>query len=319
MSGNLPSYAELPVAAGAPPHSAWGLWGPEDRLGCLNLLGPDQVRRAATTVRSGESIGLDAPLDVFSPPLFGRSPYTHEVAEVGAGGDIRDETLSGLNTQASSQWDGFRHVRSRWYGYWNGLAEDQLGVDAWSGRGIVGRGVLLDVEGARASDGRTIAHDSSDPIAVAELATVCADLDVEPGDILVVHTGWLDWAAERAGTPPDKAAPGLRPGRDMLEFLWDLHPAAIVSDTPSLEVWPPAALATREQRTAAKEDPQAIVDVFMHSELLALLGLPLGELWHTGPLARRLRELGRTEFLLASTPMNLSHGAASIANAVAVL
>ena len=320
MAGELPSYKDLPVVPGAPPHSAWGLWGPEDQLGCLNLLGPEQTRRATAAVRVGETIGLNARLDIFDPPLFGRSPHRHDVEAFGKAADIRDETLSGLNTQASSQWDGFRHVKSRWYGYYNGLEESALGIEAWARRGIAGRGILLDVEAWRDAEGRSFAHATSDPIPVAELEGLLAArrIDVEPGDILVVHTGWLGWAAEQEG-PVDKAAPGLRPGRDMLEFLWNLHPAGVVSDTPSLEVWPPAALATPEQRAQAREDPQAIVDVFMHSELLALLGLPLGELWDTGPLARRLRERGGHDFLLASAPMHIPHGVATISNAVAVV
>ena len=33
------------------PH-AWGRWGPEDEAGALNLIGPAQVRRAASLVRT---------------------------------------------------------------------------------------------------------------------------------------------------------------------------------------------------------------------------------------------------------------------------
>ncbi len=55
----LPDYDQLPVTTGAPAGSSWGLWGPDDRLGCLNLLTPERVRRAAQLIRRGEVFPLD--------------------------------------------------------------------------------------------------------------------------------------------------------------------------------------------------------------------------------------------------------------------
>ena len=319
MAVDLPRYEDLPVTPEAPPHSSWGLWGDTDGLGCLNLLTEERIRRAVGTVRDGLSIALNASLDAFQRPLFERERYTHEVSELGRG-MVRDEVLSNFNTQSSSQWDGFRHMRSRWYGFYNGLDEMELGVDAWAKKGIVGRGVVLDVSTWRAQQGRPFDFATPDPITVEDLESVADEsgVTVETGDILIVHTGWLDWARTQPALEVG-CAPGLRPGRDMLAYLWNKHVAAVVSDTPSVEVWPPAAFATVEQRERAKHEPEAIVDVFMHSELLALLGLPLGELWDTGRLAECLRERGRSDFLLVSVPLNLPNGVASVSNAVAIL
>ena len=50
---NLPSYADLPVKPGVPAGSAWGLFGDDDQLGCLNLLTPERVIAAARLVRKG--------------------------------------------------------------------------------------------------------------------------------------------------------------------------------------------------------------------------------------------------------------------------
>src|SRR5699024_572388 len=143
-----------------------------------------------------------------------------------------------------------------------------------------------DVEGFREADGRAIQHEDSDPITVDDLqATARAPgIDIETGDILIVHTGWLDWARSTVPTRFEVKfrTPGLRPGRDMLRHLWDLHIAAVASDTPSVEAWPPGAFSSKEHRQASKKDSSLIVDTFMHGEILALLGLPLGELWSTG-------------------------------------
>lgn len=38
-------------------------WGQDDQLGALNLVGPEQVRAAATLVRDGTVISLTLPCD----------------------------------------------------------------------------------------------------------------------------------------------------------------------------------------------------------------------------------------------------------------
>ena len=48
----LPSYADLPPAPDGA-RTAWGLFGPDDNLGLLNLLTADRIREAAKLVRRG--------------------------------------------------------------------------------------------------------------------------------------------------------------------------------------------------------------------------------------------------------------------------
>ena len=44
---DLPSYAELPIKPGAPPGSAWGVFGDHDQVGTINLLTPERIVAAA--------------------------------------------------------------------------------------------------------------------------------------------------------------------------------------------------------------------------------------------------------------------------------
>ncbi|KAI1048839.1 hypothetical protein LB505_012855 [Fusarium chuoi] len=37
----LPTFDDLPFDKNGPPGNAWGLWGPDDQLGRLNLLTPE--------------------------------------------------------------------------------------------------------------------------------------------------------------------------------------------------------------------------------------------------------------------------------------
>jgi kynurenine formamidase len=317
----LPRYDELPVSSTAPARSSWGLWGDTDRLGSLNLLTPERVLRAASSVTFGEVVSLSAELQLFDPPLFGRPALRHDVTALDHG-LVQDETLSEFNTQASSQWDGFRHARSREHGFYNGIAEDPVGIAAWASAGIAGRGVLLDIATSRAQH-KPLAYSEPDPITVEDLERAAADqgIVVETGDILIIHTGWLEWARQQpaAALGQGFSTPGLCPATATLAHLWNLHVAAVASDTPALEVWPPGALASRDQRRRARTDPGALPEIFMHADLLALLGIPLGELWETGRLAEVCRRRDRWTFLLTSVPLNLVGGVASPCNAMAIL
>ena len=78
----LPGYPELPVKAGAPEGSAWGLFGDDDQLGCLNLLTPERVVAAAELVRKGAVFPLNLRIDEPNPPLFGRgAPSVHPAGD----------------------------------------------------------------------------------------------------------------------------------------------------------------------------------------------------------------------------------------------
>ncbi|HWE62598.1 MAG TPA: hypothetical protein VHB98_12865, partial [Chloroflexota bacterium] len=106
----LPDFDHLPVRAGAPPRSAWGLWGDDDEFGTLNLLTPERVVRAARLVRKGRTFGLNWDLELPSPPLWGREALRHTIKRKRSLG--RDDVYDNFNTQSSSQWDGLTHVGS---------------------------------------------------------------------------------------------------------------------------------------------------------------------------------------------------------------
>ena len=107
MSGDrptLPTFAELPVRAGAPAHSSWGLWGDEDRLGCWNLVDDAAARRGAAAVRSGRTFRLDAPHDPDLARFQKREPFVHRIERIS--GIAWDDVIDGFNTQGATQWDG---------------------------------------------------------------------------------------------------------------------------------------------------------------------------------------------------------------------
>jgi kynurenine formamidase len=327
MPGELPDYDDLPVLDGAPPlRASWGVWGDHDVFGSLNQLTPEGVVAAARLVQTGRVFALNWSMRRPDPPLFGRASFTHEVTG-SATATSHDDVLHGWNTQSSSQWDGFRHVRNHQFGHYGGVPDDEHGIDHWARRGIVGRAVLADVGRWREAQGRPLRYRSADAFTVDDVrACLAAQGTVaQPGDVLLMRTGWVGWyeslsVDERAALAAvgDFAAPGLMPGEDTARGLWNLHIAAIGCDNPAVEVWPPGSQATAELTAEVRADRNRMHEIFVHTLLLPMLGIPLGELWDLEALAADCAADGRYECLFTSAPLNLPSGVASPPNALAI-
>jgi len=321
----LPDFADLPIDGSRPPGSSWGVWGEDDRLGCLNLLTPQRVTAGAACVRKGAVFPLNLELHLPDPPLFGRPAFEHRVSDLGGIG--HDEELHGWNTQGSSQWDGFRHISHPAHGFYNGIADADHGIDHWARKGIAGRAVLADVGRWRQTAGRPLQPGTSDAIEPSDITMTLAaqGSPVEEGDVLLVRTGWLSWyrsldedARQALASAPLQAC-GLRPGTATIELLWNLHVAALALDNPAVEVWPPGAgLSNGEDAAVLRADPARMHEVFAHFALLGLIGLPLGEMWDLDALAADCAEDGVYTCLLTSAPLHLRGGVASPPNALAI-
>jgi len=311
----VPTYDELPPAPDGNGRTSWGLFGPADEIGALNRLTAEIVLEALGVVRSGRMVNLSLALDQPSPPPSDRGPYRHSVFEIGR--NTLDDRLDDFHPQASSQWDGFRHIRTSEFGWYGGIGAgglqdlgDRLGIDAVARHGLVTRGVLIDAAGYFEEAGTPLRPDSRKSITVQELQEMLdrQELALRPGDVLLLRTGWIEGflsspEGERhrlltRGSP----WPGLHAGEDMARFLWDSGVIAVAADNRSVEASP-------------GEPGQG----FLHRRLLTLLGILLGEMWDLAELARECRRSGRYEFLLASVPLNLPRGVGSPANALAIL
>ncbi len=313
---DLPRYDELPDG------SSWGVWPGNEMFGALNLLTPERAVAAAALVQTGETFALNWNMELPGPPLFGREAFDHQV---NTGSSSRDDVLHNWNTQSSSQWDGFRHVFHPTLGNYGGIGDEGHGIHFWARKGIVGRGVLADVARWRAAQGRPLDQRAADPIEPSDLDGCLAAQGValEVGDVLLVHTGWMQWYLEldsdaRSALSSELATPGLRPGRAMAAWLWNNHVAAVGADNPAIEVWPPGVLMSADERAAARSNPDEIGEFFGHFHFLPLLGIPLGEMFNLPALADACAADGRYTFMFTSAPLNLLNGVASPPNALAI-
>ncbi|MEV6845794.1 cyclase family protein [Actinoplanes sp. NPDC051411] len=318
-----PDYDDLALIDGV--RSSWGLWGADDRLGCLNLLDAGTVRAALADVNRGDVHSLNWRIDLPDPPLFDRPRVRHEIVKSTTSTSLND-VVSDWNTQSSSQWDGFRHVSRHGSGNYNGLG-DGHGVHVWAERGIVAGAVLLDVARWRASVGRPLRQGTPDPISGHDLLDTAAAqrVQIRTGDVLLIRTGWIAWyesldaaGREHLKTTSNLVNPGLAPDEETARVLWNLHPSAVAADNPGFELWPIGGLLPPDERAAVLADPSRRHEISLHTRLLPMLGLPMGELWYLERLADACAADGEYRACVTSAPLNLPHAAASPANALAI-
>lgn len=305
-----PAYDELPELGELGVRHAWDVL--PTPLGTLSRLSAADVVRAAGLVRTGEAFPLNLALDAFDPPLFGRAAVAHRVFPHDR--NTYEDVLDGFNPQAASQWDGLGHVRAREHGWFGGLTDEAeatatLGMHHWAARGIVGRGVLLDVAAHRARTGTPYDPFGNEPVTAEDLAVVAADAGVElrRGDVLCLRFGWTAEYRRRLAAGDDmpsavKAWSGLSGAESTARFLWDSGVAAVAADNPAVERGP-----------GAREDGS------LHRRLIPTLGFALAELLDLENLAAACAAQGRAEFLFVGVPLPIAGGVSSPANAVALL
>ncbi len=318
-----------------PEGSNWGAFGPDDRLGRLNLLTPAKVLEGMAEVREGRIFSLTLPLDRPAPGRLNarRLPprlHPHERGNgsitfaypighdmLGATDVFSDEDVT-LSPQYSTQWDALGHVgslfdadgtgRPRVLGY-NGhalgsgrsteghfIGAEALSVLPMAMRGIQGRGVLLDLQRTFGDGRRAIGYDGLMRAADASGA------DIRPGDMLCVHTGFSEramLAASSSDPDPNWHLEGaVLDGTDdrLLRWLDDAGIAALAADNHAIE-------ARREIGPDCGCADGAVLP--LHEFCLFKMGIPMGELWRLTPLALWLRQARRNAFLLTAPPLAL--------------
>jgi hypothetical protein len=194
------SYDELLARSDAPAGSTWGLFGNTDELGMINHLTPDRAVRGAGLVQRGRVFNLDLSVGAFRPAIGLRTAPRHTVFSNAP--YHRDDVLDGFFLQGTTQIDGLRHFKHPRHGFYNGFTDDeiqpdspQLGIGRLADHGLVGRGVLIDLVGYLAEVGRPLDPATATAFTVGDVDAAAAAQGVafEPGDIVLLHTGWLSY------------------------------------------------------------------------------------------------------------------------------
>lgn len=299
--------------------SNWGRWGDEDGLGTLNLITPEKRLEAATCVRSGAvmSLALELRPDLPQPPGSGRLNPQHVMTETGSDaaagnsvGAYSDDVLA-MSIHAATHWDALSHVFHRGLMY-NGHACTEVtsagarvnDIVAFADR-LVTRGVLVDI--ARYHGVDALAPDHEVSVSDLESCLAAEEVDVSPGDALLVRTGQFgriaatgDWKSftEVDGRLP--LEPGI--GLDCLPWLHEQGVAAIACDNWAVE---------HLHSGSGGRLP-------VHEVGIVHMGLVLGEIFQLDGLADACAADGRYEFLLAAGPLPVRGGVGGAVNPVAI-
>jgi len=295
--------------------SNWGRWGDDDELGTLNLIDAAAVQRGAACVRTGKRFSLALRLDQHGPQVGGVPGRVNPLRTMIAINSQFAGTIDGfcsnddvvtMGLQAATHWDALAHVSYSGQIY-NGYPASTVTAETGASKcgiqrvtSLTTRGVLLDVARVlgveRLDPGYGITADDLD--AAAELA----DVEVAPGDALLVRTGFIQLfkARDRNGY-----AAGHQPGLTMGTVRWfrDRDVAAVATDTFTFEVWPP-------------EDDNLLLPV--HLLHLRDMGLTQGQNFDLEALSRDCADDGAYAFLLEASPLPFTGGCGSPVNPVAV-
>ena len=225
----------------------WGRWGPDDKVGTLNFIGPEEVKAAAQLVRRGKVFSLGLNFDRHGPQrgLWGnRYNPIHTMLATGTDAVAGTQDANGLRyaddavsmpLQCGTQWDALGHIfydDKMWNGYDARLVDSdgapKNGIEKTKDK-MVGRGVLLDV--ARylgvdsLNDGMAITNDDLDATAKAQGITI------RRGDFVIVRTGQMERCLQNRewGSYAGGPAPGL--AFETAEWIYKKEIAAICADT----------------------------------------------------------------------------------------
>ena len=268
----------------------WGRWGANDEVGAINLITAEKRAAAAALVRNGRTVSLSR---VFEPPQ-----HFMQKSSLGEGGGYVMDYLGFIYHGGTvTHVDALCHIWDQ-DGMWQGRDPDVeittqgahfADITNWS-TGIITKGVLLDVPRHRGEPHAT----ADEPVRGTELEEIAdaQGVTVEPGDALLVHSGWESFT--QSG---DRGGAGLHPS--CAEFIRD-HDVALLG-------WD-----LMDARMGAGGLPWPVHGVLYN------FGVALLDNARLEPIAEACAEEGRHEFMFMLLPLNVARGTGSPVNPIAM-
>ena len=302
--------------------SNWGRWGEQDEVGSLNFLTSQEVLRGVRSVRQGKVFTCGEIIgNPQGDPLWpGRTPAKREtvidkdsyirgdLATLPGGAEFTDDRIE-MFLQGSTQFDALGHV---WYDdkIWNGYpSSDSNGglkrasVLPISQRGVVGRGVLLDMAAYKDKD----FLDKGDLLHLEDLLG-CAKqqgVSIEKHDILCLRLGFLQLL--RVQGPEifyrDFLEPGLTYSPELVDWFHQMEIPCLSTDTISNET---------------ELDPKIGVQIPLHCALMRNLGVAFNEICNFEELSTHCHADGQWDFLYAAAPLKVSEATGAPVNVLAI-
>lgn len=342
-----------------PPGSNWGDFGPDDRLGRINLITTEKTRQGLAEAVEGRVFSLSLPLNypggnalnprrhppILRPTLRDGKPNFNAVltGEQADATDVFCDDLAILHLQYSTQWDALSHVGSQFDAdgdgvpervYYNGFRADE------DIRGPVSpedAGLTSDMQGESTShagplgiehiaahgvQGRAVMIDLHHHFGEAHTLVGYDQLmQVMERDAVTVETG--DMVCLHTGFAQMVLDMGGQPEASRLHAsccVLNGRDGALLNWITDSGLSALIADNYAVEAYPAQAGEQACCSVLpLHEHCLFRLGVHLGELWHLTPLAAWLRANGRSRFLLTAPPLRLPGAVGSPVTPVATV
>lgn len=220
-------------------------WGANDERGAANLLTPAKLLEATKLIKEGKvyELGrvLEASIPTFGVRRFGI--YTARTTHIRGRNDNRsnEELVVTELGQVGTQFDGLAHITIGGLAYncYDTMPTDRLLRYGFDKMGVekVGtiftRGVLVDIAGLKGLDMLAAGYEITR--ADLEEALRKQGMTINPGDAVLMHTGWGKlWMQDNAKYNGSPAGPGI----EAANWLVERQPVLVAADTFPLEVFP---------------------------------------------------------------------------------
>ncbi len=310
---------------GPNPPLNWGKWGPDDEVGSLNYLTPDEVMRGIAAIKTGEVFTLQTPIgspDADGDPVYpGRQSavrtatmddgfFERGEAEKPSDGHRWADDRIDMYLQGSTQYDALGHL---WYDgkIWNGYDAStttgslkKASVLAIAERGVVGHGVLIDMarhfKKETLETGEYFSH--VDVLNAAEEQGV----EIKPRDILVLRTGRLGhfFRVSRGEFYQGFNEPGLTWSQELVEWFQTMEIPNLVTDLIANE--------------ATHYPHSPVIELPLHCALMRNLGVAFTEVVWLDDLAEACEADNRWDFLYTAAPLKVVGASGAPVNPIAI-
>lgn len=286
--------------------SNWGRWGADDELGTLNLVTPAVRRRAAASVRDGLSVSCAH--EMLTGVHNVESTLTAVAIAPGMRMGFATEEISALTVHGyvTTHLDALSHI------FWDGKMYNGRSAEILAGgganalpitvarRGVITRGVLLDVAAAKGVDwlepGQGVWPED------LEAAEARQGVRVEAGDAVLLRTGFGRYLSEMGPNPPAN--------------LGSAHPGWHAASLPWLRDRDVAMIGC-DSATDAMPSGYRNVPLPVHTVGIVAMGLWLIDNCDLEEVAGVAASSGRWEFQLSVCPLALSGLTSSPVNPIA--
>ncbi|CDG51713.1 Secreted metal-dependent enzyme of cyclase family [Halomonas sp. A3H3] len=304
----------------------WGSWGENDEVGALNYLTQEQVKTSINSVVNGKVFTLQIPMIHGSGPVFpGRTATMHFMSQDESsfiagkmdplpGGVKFSDDVAFMYLQGTTHVDALGHA---WYGdqvYGGKSTESTFGghshadISALGNKGIVGRGVLLDV-GRQSGTETNYQLSPGTCITLEDLRGTAEsqNTEIRKRDILLIRTGSIQRYYDDQADPAWSAMsePGLCYSEELVEWIRDMEIPVIAADNLGVE------------KVVQEIDGEPML-IPLHGALIRDLGVVLSEIYWLEDLAADSAEDGVYSFMFIASPLKMEGGTGSPVNPIAI-